>query len=55
MEDGQRRGCGPGGFLFGLEEPGIEKTAGFDVSKGIEQSGLQVRVLLLKFVEDGAE
>ncbi len=55
MEDGQWRGCGPGGFLFGLEEPGIEKAAGFDVSKGIEQSGLQVRVLLLKFVEDGAE
>ncbi len=55
LEDGEGRRGFRGGFFFRLEEPGIEKAAGFDVSKGIEQSGLQVRVLLLKFVEDGAE
>lgn len=55
MEDRQRRGCGLSGFLFGLEEAGIEEAAGFDVAEGIEEGGLEVGVLLLEFVEDGAE
>lgn len=55
MEDGERRGVGAAVFFIGLEEAGIEEAAGFEVAEGAEQGGLEVRVLLFEFVEDGAE